>query len=92
MTRLLLTHIDILATMNDRPAGAHSCGEELSDAALLIENGVISEVGSSAALSQHISRVDEVIGPVRSYRYPGPSQYASSFVSEFNPPYSRSAE
>ena len=61
MTRLLLTHIDILATMNDRPAGAHSCGEELSDAALLIENGVISEVGSSAALSQHISRVDEVI-------------------------------
>lgn len=61
MTSLLLTHIDILATMNDTPGGAHSCGEELRDAALLIENGVISEVGSTAALSAHISRVDEVI-------------------------------
>ena len=39
MTSLLLTHIDILATMNDTPAGVHSCGEELRDAALLVENG-----------------------------------------------------
>ena len=62
MTRLLLTHIDILATMNDAGKNASAfCGEELQDAAILIENGVISAVGKTADFDMQAPSCDEVI-------------------------------
>jgi cytosine/adenosine deaminase-related metal-dependent hydrolase len=67
LTSLLLTNIDILATMNDGPSAGPresrnaGCGEELQDAAILIENGVIKEVGSNASLAMHAAHVDEVM-------------------------------
>ena len=79
MTSLLLTNIDVLATMNNGPSGNNGlsgnngpsgnfksprnagCGEELQDAAILIENGVIKAVGSNASLASHAARVDEVM-------------------------------
>ena len=67
MTSLLLTNINILATMNDGPSTGlrkirnAGCGEELQDAAILIENGVIKEVGSNASLAMQAAHVDEVM-------------------------------
>ena len=67
MTSLLLANIDVLATMNDgpsegsRPSHNAGCGEELHNAAILIENGAIKEVGSNASLAMHAARVDEVM-------------------------------
>ncbi len=45
MTRLLLTNIDILATMNDHAGAQAVCGEEIERAGLIIEGGVITAVG-----------------------------------------------
>ena len=61
MTSQLLTNIDVLATMNDARTGNSGCGDELANAAILIENGVINAVGSSAELASHADKVDEVI-------------------------------
>ena len=41
MAKLLLDHIDVLATMDDSMG---VCGRELTDAAILIEDGVIIAV------------------------------------------------
>ena len=52
MTKLLLDHIDILATMDDDPSGV--VGREISNAAVLIEDGIIVAVGArDSLLSYH---------------------------------------
>ena len=61
MTSQLLTNIDVLATMNDARTDNSGCGDELANAAILVENGVISAVGKATELASHADRVDEVI-------------------------------
>ena len=58
MHRQLLTHIDVLATMDD--GGTTACGRELTDAAILIENNVITRVGHTADLVADTGPCDEV--------------------------------
>ena len=49
MPKLLLDHIDALATMDDHDG---VCGRELADAAILIEDGVIARVGPSGEVGR----------------------------------------
>lgn len=71
MHRQLLNHIDVLATMDngdngdngDKGDGANKggvCGRELEDAAILIEDNVITKVGSTAELADEAATCDDV--------------------------------
>jgi len=61
MTRQLLKHIDILATMEGIPDGASTiCGRELQDAAIIIDENVILAVGPTAELADEADNCDEV--------------------------------
>jgi cytosine/adenosine deaminase-related metal-dependent hydrolase len=69
MTRQLLKHIDVLATMEDLGndsenelgrTGKTVCGRELLDAAVLIEDNVITAVGPTDTLIEQASTCDEV--------------------------------
>ncbi len=61
MTRQLLKHIDILATMEGIPDGASTiCGREIQDAAIIIDENVILAVGPTAELADEADNCDEV--------------------------------
>ncbi|HCD64081.1 MAG TPA: 8-oxoguanine deaminase [Alphaproteobacteria bacterium] len=62
MHRQLLTHIDVLATMDNGGdnGGDKGCGRELTDAAVLIDGNVITKVGPTSALEQEAASCDEV--------------------------------
>ena len=54
MSRILLRHADVLVVMDD-------ARRELPDGAMVFEDGVIVEIGTSEALSAQASTVDEII-------------------------------
>ena len=62
MHKQLLTHIDVLATMDDGESHDQNlaCGRELTDAAILIVDNVITKVGSTTVLEQEAADCDEV--------------------------------
>ena len=62
MHRQLLTHIDVLATMDNGGdnGGDKGCGRELTDAAVLIDGNVITKVGPTSALEDEAAHCDEV--------------------------------
>ena len=58
MSRICLDHILIAATMDD---GDGSCGREIRDAAIIIEDGIIQAIGTHDELTAHIEQCDDVI-------------------------------
>lgn len=60
MTKTLLTHIDVLATMDDDDK-AGICGREIHDASILVEDGIISSLGTYDDMCQHGDDCDNII-------------------------------
>ena len=58
MSRICLDHILIAATMDD---DGGSCGREIRDAALIIEDGIIQAIGTHDELAPQIEHCDDVI-------------------------------
>ncbi len=54
MAKILLDHIDVLATMDDN-GGSGGCGDEINDAAILIEDGVITAAATHQAMQQRLN-------------------------------------
>ena len=58
MSRICLDHILIAATMDD---DGGSCGREIHDAAIIIEDGIIQAIGTHDELAVQIEQCDDVI-------------------------------
>ena len=58
MSKICLDHIMIAATMDD---GDGTCGREIKDAAIIIENGIIQAIGTHEDLQDEIALCDDVL-------------------------------
>ena len=64
MSRICLDHIMIAATMDDGIGDGEdsgSCGREIHDAAIIIENGIIQQIGTHDELEAEIAQCDDVL-------------------------------